>query len=111
MNINKLFEIIQNKLSFEDLNGEFILQGNCIVWTYILDNYNTDNTRVFYNDDDEEELSDFSFESESSEELLLDSYNGDFQKIETLLDEIEETENWTFSDPEIIDDTIIFKLF
>lgn len=110
MNINELFKNIQYKFSLEDLNGEFTIEGNCIVWTYALDNYdNTNYTKCFYDDDDD--LLEFDFESESSEELLLESYECTFQKIEMLLDELDETENWTMSDPETIDETISFKIF
>ena len=111
MNINELFKNIQHKFSSEDLNGEFTIEGNCIVWTYVLDNYdNTNYVKSFYSDDDDE-LLDFNFESTSSEELLLENYECDFQKIEAFLDELDETENWTISDPETIDDTISFKIF
>jgi hypothetical protein len=111
MNINELFKTIQHKFSPEDLNGEFTIEGNCIVWTYVLDNYDTTNyTRCNY-DDDDDDLLEFEFESASSEELLLENYECDFQKIEALLDELDETENWTISDSETIDDTISFKIF
>jgi hypothetical protein len=112
MNINELFTNILSKFSTEDLCGEFTLEGNCIVWTYILDNYdNTDDIRSFYCDDEEDDLLDFNFESTSSEELLLEAYDTNFQKIEALLDELDETENWTISEPETTDDTISFKIF
>lgn len=111
MKINELFEKILVKFSPEDLNGEYTLQGNCIVWTFTLENYTNEEPPTYYNEDDEEELLDFCFESVSCEELLNDAYNSDFEKIESLLDELDETENWTFADPEIIDDTISFKLF
>ena len=32
MNISELFEEIQDEFVMEDLNGEFLLQGNLIVW-------------------------------------------------------------------------------
>ena len=37
MNISELFEEIQNKFLPEYLNGELTLHGNCIIWTYNLD--------------------------------------------------------------------------
>ncbi len=112
MNINELFKNIQDKFSSDDLSGEFTVEGNCIVWTYVLDNYdNTNYVKSFYSDDEEDELLEFDFESTSSEELLLEAYNNDFQKVEGLLDELDETQDWTIGEPETIDDTISFKIF
>jgi hypothetical protein len=111
MNINELYEIIQDRFPADDIKGEFTLQGNCISWSYELENDNFDYTSTIYTDDEEDDLLDFQFDSPSSEELLLESYEGDFQKLEMLLDELDETENWTISDSEIIDDTISFKIF
>jgi hypothetical protein len=107
MNINELFEKIQEKFSEEELKGEFTLQGNCIVWEYNLDN-NSEEIQAPVNDDDE--LT-FDFEATSPEELLQEAYNEDLELLEGLLDEYEETENWTLSDSEVIDNTISFKIF
>lgn len=107
MNINELFEKIQEKFGEEELKGEFTLQGNCIVWEYNLDN---NSQEIPAPSDDDEELQ-FDFEATSPEELLLEVYNEDYLLIEGLLDEYEETENWTFSESEIIDNTISFKIF
>jgi hypothetical protein len=106
MNINELFEIIQNRLNPEDLSGEFALHGNCIIWTYISNN---DSEEIeILNDDDE---SYFGFESKSSEELLQEAYDNDFALLEELLDELEENDNWSFSDSEINENIISFKIF
>jgi hypothetical protein len=107
MKINELFEEIQEKLIPEDLNGEFILQGNCIIWSYNLDN---DSEEIEAPVEDDDELN-FSFDAVSPQELLQDAYIADSEKLETLLDELEETDNWTFSEPETIDNVISFKLF
>jgi hypothetical protein len=107
MNINELFEIIQDEFASEDLNGEFLLHGNVIIWSYNLTEDNEELT--FINEDDEEET--FSFEANSSEELLLEAYREDFNKLQEFLDNIDETDNWSFSDSEIVDDVIIFKIF
>jgi hypothetical protein len=99
MNISDLFEEIQDRFSPEDLNGEISLQGNCLVWSYKVEN----------DIEDEDEASDFedddplSFEVVSCEELLQDAYNEDFEKIETFFDELNLTNNWAFSDADIVD--------
>jgi len=107
MNINELFEEIQDKFSPEDLNGELELHGNCIVWTYVLSN-DAEEIPVL-NDDDEEQI--YSFECSSTEELLQEAYDEDVQLIKEFLDKIEEIDNWSFSDADTIDDTISFKIF
>jgi hypothetical protein len=106
MNINELFETIQDEFDSEDINGEYLLFGNVIIWSYNI----TENSEEleFINEDDEEEI--FNFEASSSEELLEEAYQSDFDKLQELLDRIEETE-WTFSDSEIVDDVISFKIF
>lgn len=104
MNINELFEKIQDEFSFDELKGEFLLQGNCIVWSY---NLEEDTEEIDYQDDDEE----FSFETTSSEELLQEAYQEDLEKLNELLDEIEETSNWNISDFESTENIISFKVF
>jgi hypothetical protein len=107
MNINELFEKIQDKFIPEDLKGEFALHGNCIIWEYNLDN---DCEEIPAPSEDDDELQ-FDFESESPEELLLETYNDDLELIEGLFDELEESDNWSFSEPEIIENVISFKIF
>ena len=107
MNINELFEIIQDEFVSEELNGEFLLHGNVIIWSYNLTEDSEEMT--FLNEDDEEEL--FSFETSSSEELLQEGYQEDFNKLQEFLDKIEEVDNWNYSDSEIVDDVITFKIF
>jgi hypothetical protein len=53
MNISELFECIQDKFLPEDLNGEFVLQGNCIIWEYNLDN-DSEEIVIPKGDDDED---------------------------------------------------------
>jgi len=105
MNINELFEKIQDEFSDDELKGEFLLQGNCIVWSYNLEE-NTE--EIDYQDDDDDY---FNFEATSSEELLQEAYQEDLEKLQELLDEIEETGNWNFSDFESIENIISFKVF
>jgi len=105
MNINELFEEIQDEFHPEELNGEFTLAGNSIVWTYDLD----DDAEDITIDDDDDEYS-FGFEAESPEELLLEAYKQDLELLDKLLDELEETDNWTISPTETIDNVITFEL-
>jgi hypothetical protein len=106
MNIDRLFEKIQNKFDSDDLNGEFQLQGNCIIWTH---NLEENSEEIAPPCDDEED--NYSFDSISPEELLLDAYNEDFELLEEFFEDIEETDNWTFSDPETGEYTISFRIF
>jgi len=106
MNINELFETIQNEFLPEELNGEFLLHGNVIIWSY---NLTEDSEELLYLDEDEEDG--FSFEATSSEELLQEAYQEDLEKVQQFLDGIEETDNWNFSDSEVLDDVIVFKIF
>ena len=106
MNINELFEVIQDEFLPEELNGDFLLHGNVIIWSY---NLTEDSEELLYLDEDEEEL--FSFEASSSEELLQEAYREDLEKLQQFLDSIEENDNWSFSDSEIVDDVIVFKIF
>jgi len=108
MNINELFGKIQEEFQPEDLNGELVLHGNCIVWTYKLDE-NCEELENFYGMY-EDEIS-FDFESASSEELLLDAQNEDLEKIENLIDLVDNFDNWSISEPEINDKVISFKIF
>jgi hypothetical protein len=106
MNINELFEQIQNQFLPDELNGEFQLHGNCIIWTYNLDN---DSEEIDYKDGDDEESQ--IFDIKSPEELLQEAYDEDFDSLKLFLDEVEESDEWTFSDPETIENIISFKIF
>jgi hypothetical protein len=61
------------------------------------------------NEEDEEQT--FSFESLSTEELLQEAYDKDLILLEGLLDELEEYDNWTFSDPDVNENIISFRIF
>jgi len=105
MNISELFEQLQNIL--DDLNGEIILEGNCIVWSYDLDRDGATQD-IEATDDDELE---FDFASSTSPaELLQQGYEEDKEAIELFLDGLDE-DNWTISDPEIGDTQISFRIF
>jgi hypothetical protein len=52
----------------------------------------------------------FGFDSVSSEELLLEGYQEDFEKLQNKLDEINETDNWEFSNTDINESIISFVI-
>jgi hypothetical protein len=110
MNIKQLFERIESKFIDDEINGNYSLDGNCIVWSYDLDNCPEETSIPYINEDGEEEEI-FDFESISTEELLQEAYDEDHELLEIFLDEIEETENWSMSEPDILDNTISFKIF
>jgi hypothetical protein len=107
MNINELFDKIEEGGLSESLNGELIVKGNCMIWTYDLNK----NSEEIEAPTDEDEESEFSFDVSSPEELLLEAYTEDLEKLQEFLDENEETENWTFSEPETSDTIISFRIF
>ena len=107
MNISDLFEEIQDRFSPEDLNGELTLHGNCIVWSYKMESDIEDECESCDIDDDDP----ISFDCVSCEELLQDAYIEDSEKIETFFDELNQANDWTFSDADIVENTISFKIF
>jgi hypothetical protein len=108
MNIKELLEKLQDNFHSDDLNGELILHGNCIIWEYNLDK---DAEEIEIPIDEQEDELNFSFETSSSEELLEEAYHEDLELIKEFLDGIEELDNWTFSDSETNDNIISFKIF
>lgn len=106
MNINELFEKIQKEFQEDELRGEFVLQGNLIIWSF---NLTDDMDELDYVEEGEEY--EFDFETECSEELLLEAYHEDIEQVKLFFDEIEQIDKWTFSDYEIVDDVILFKIF
>jgi len=105
MNIDELFEKIEDKYLLENINGELTLHSNSIIWEYSLDDEEIETIEI-----ESDEL-EFDFQSENTEELLLNAYNKDFELLQKILDELEEFDNWAFSDPEIIENSISFKIF
>ena len=85
MNINELFESIQDEFIPEDINGEFLLHDNSIIWSFTLIDEIDD--AEYFNEDEEES---FDFEISSSEELLQDAYQEDLEMLQMFLDENEE---------------------
>lgn len=109
MNINELFEKLIERFGEDEIKGEFTLNGNCIIWEYNLDN-NSEEIQTPISDDDEDEIT-FDFDAVSPEELLQEAYNEVLALLELFFDELEETDNWTFSDSDVVDNTISFKIF
>jgi len=106
MIINELFKKLEKNFQKNRLNGEITLQRDCIVWTYILDDGNELMDTAYNSNEIESEIESISFE-----ELLQDAYNEDLDKIETFLDEIDESEKWVISDADVIENVISFKIF
>ena len=107
MNINELFESIQDNFIPEYINGEYILHGNVIIWTYDFEDDSEELSIPAADDDDFE----FAFESTTTEELLNQACRDDLEQLNAFLDELDELNNWTITEPECIDNTISFKIF
>ena len=107
MNITQLFNKIQENFIDDESKGELVLQGNCIVWTYVYDEECNDS---FECEDDEEGMY-IHFESITIDEKLEEISTDYIENIKLYLDELNEIENWTFSEPDIVDDSISFKIF
>jgi hypothetical protein len=111
MNISELFEKIQEDI-LDELRGEIILEGNCIVWSYDIDRDGMPIDEATDEDvdlDDDELEFDFNM-GKSSEELLLDAYEEDLFSIESYTDALDD-DCWTFSNPEMSETVISFKIF
>jgi len=107
MNISELFEELQDNI-LDDLNGELILEGNCIVWSYDIDRDAVPENNNVEDDDDLE----FDFTSVTSpEEILQQKYDEDIIIIEAHLAQLDDYADWSFSDPEIGESIISFKIF
>jgi hypothetical protein len=107
MNINELFEDLQDNV-LDDLNGELILEKNCIIWSYDIDR---DGAMVENESNDDIDEFEYCFSSvNSSEEILQQAYNEDLSIIETYIAELDDNANWSFSDPKIGESVISFKI-
>ena len=107
MNISELFKKIQDEFDVDEIKGEYILQGNVIIWSY---NLSDDDDEFEYVVEDNEEFI-FNYECECDEELLIEAYHEDVENLKLFLDGINELENWNISEYEVVDDVILFKLF
>ena len=110
MNIYELYNHLQDESFLEKLKGELKLEGNCIIWSYNL-NESTEEIEVpNYNDDDEEDFT-YAFNVVSSEESLQETCDGELELIKQYINELDEFNDWSFSDPDVDDTTISFKIF
>lgn len=107
MNINELFNKFQDKFEEDELRGEFVLQGNVAIWSFNL----SDDEELLDCVEEEDDEYVFNYDSKCDEELLIEAYHQDLEKIQLFLDELNEMENLSFSDYEVIDDVILFKIF
>ena len=58
--------------------------------------------------DDED---DYGFNDTTPEETLIETYENDLDVINVFLDEMDELENWSFSEVESSEEIISFKIF
>lgn len=107
MNINELFNKFQDKFEEDELRGEFVLQGNVVIWSFNL----SDDEELLDCIEEEDDEYVFNYDSKCDEELLIEAYHQDLEKIQLFLDELNEMENLSFSDYEVVDDVILFKIF
>jgi hypothetical protein len=108
MSISELFDELIHNIP-KDLIGQLILDGNCIIWTYDIDRDGMPEEEIKPDEDDEFE---FDFTSiKSSEELLQQGYDDDLLAIQNFIVELDDYADWTFSDPEIGETVISFKIF
>jgi len=112
MNISDLFENLQENL-IEELKGELTLDGNCIIWSFdIKENVNHELESFNDADDaDDVDYDEFSFIINSTSETLQEAYDEDIVFIERLIDELDILDDWTFSDAEVWENNISFKIF
>lgn len=106
MTIIELYQEIQKSIKDTDYYGEFTLCKNQITWTYNLKNVFKDESDNDYMDEEESYYTTIS----DNYDILQDSYTEDKEKIEILLDEFDEYENFKFSDPKYSNEIISFKI-
>lgn len=110
METEKLLELMQNEGDLYDLKGEFsLLNDNEIVWSFKLDDINNHENESFNYIDDEESYG--FFETLTLEEQLQETYLQDYNKICLIIDKIDNSINWDYSEPEVSDDIISFQIF
>ena len=102
MNIKNLFEFLEKNL-LDEINGELILDGNQIIWTFDL---NKDSEEFDENNDCDE----FSYNLQSNEEVLQEIYVEDLDCIVELISDFDDESTYTFSEPEIGECVISFKI-
>ncbi len=113
MYISELYQSLVENVDSDNLNGELELQGNCIVWTYNLEDNagNEQSLPIVENDEYDDEYDNYYFESETDEEILQTKCDEDIEIIKLYLDDLDDSEDWSFSEPEIGENTIMFRIF
>lgn len=112
MNIYELYNHLEIDDFSERIKGELKLIGNYIIWSFTLTETadETESHAYDYDEDDEDNyVSAFSYVS--SEESLQDTCDADMEIIKQYINELDEFNDWTYSDPDVDDDTISFKIF
>jgi hypothetical protein len=103
LDIKKLYDKIQNNV-IDDLKGDIDLHKNYLFYRYdIVDDESCDDN---YDETDEY----YGFDSISNEEQLQDTCNEDIDILVAFLDEINELDNFIFTDSQIKKSTIYFKI-
>ena len=116
MNIKILFDSIENNFLFDEIVGTMTLDGNCIIWEYSGNGYEiTQFSAADLNEDkiigDGYDDTPFDDNIISLEEHMQDIYHKDLDLIKKILECSGETDEWIFSESEIIDNVISFKIF
>lgn len=105
MNICELFEELKDNV-LDILNGDLVLQKKCIVWSYSLDNDGVTEDLELTDDED------YDFTSATSpEEMLQQIYDEDLESIQAHLAQLDDYAEWSFSEPEIGETIISFRIF
>ena len=104
MNINELFELLQDNVS-DELNGEITLHKNDIIWSYIIEDIDDE-----YIDDEEDEDFFFGFETASNQEKLIEIYEEDLHTIQMTLVEHDLENDWKLSEFAINQNSIFFNI-
>lgn len=110
METEKLLELMQNEGDLYDLKGEFsLLNDNEIVWSFKLDDINSHENESFNYIDDEESYG--LYDTLTSEEQLQEVYLHDYNKISLIIDKVDDSLKWEFTEPDVSDDVISFQIF
>ena len=108
MNINELFELLQDNVS-DDLTGEITLHKNAIFWSYTLEDMSDVDDGDTYNDEEDENFF-FGFDSISNEEKLVEVYHEDWNIIQMTLVEHDIENNWVMGEYKTKQNSITFKI-
>lgn len=112
MNIKKLFSELDNDDILQSvLTGKFALKGNCIIWSYNLFEDDKEIDTENYKDEEDDDELNFGFDIRSNEEILFDTCHEDMLEIKEFINGLDDFDDVSYSEPEIIGNTISFKIF